>query len=70
MVLFIVCGFLSVVWLLFFEEENYINFYPLKLFLGVVYKSSSTPQVGCGRNEDVNIDEWSHQAGQNRELNN
>ena len=23
--------------------------------------------VGCGRNEDVKMDEWSHQAGQNYE---
>ena len=22
-------------------------------------------EVGCGGNEDVNMDEWSHQAGQN-----
>ena len=22
-------------------------------------------EVGCGRNEDVKMDEWSHQAGQN-----
>ena len=24
-------------------------------------------EVGCGGNEDVKMDEWSHQAGQNKE---
>ena len=26
-----------------------------------------TREVGCGRNEDVKMDEWSQQAGQNKE---
>ena len=26
---------------------------------------STIEEVGCGGNEDVNMDEWSHQAGQN-----
>ena len=28
-------------------------------------KKSTREDVGCGRNEDVKMDEWSHQAGQN-----
>ena len=27
----------------------------------------NTREVACGGNEDVMMDEWSHQAGQNRE---
>ena len=28
-------------------------------------EESTREEVGCGRNEDVKMDEWSHQAGQN-----
>ena len=28
-------------------------------------KESTSEEVGCGGNEDVKMDEWSHQAGQN-----
>ena len=28
---------------------------------------STREEVGCGGNEDVKMDEWSHQAGQNSE---
>ena len=28
-------------------------------------EESTREEVGCGGNEDVKIDEWSHQAGQN-----
>ena len=30
-----------------------------------VKKAQSWEEVGCGGNEDVKMDEWSHQAGQN-----
>ena len=30
-------------------------------------EESTREEVGCGRNEDVKMDEWSHQAGQNLE---
>ena len=30
----------------------------------VLPKNKSREEVGCGGNEDVKIDEWSHQAGQ------
>ena len=32
-----------------------------------VKKGSTREEVGCGGNEDVKMDEWSHQAGQNYE---
>ena len=28
-------------------------------------EESTREEVGCGGNEDVKMDEWSHQAGQN-----
>ena len=28
-------------------------------------EESTIEEVGCGRNEDDKMDEWSHQAGQN-----
>ena len=28
-------------------------------------EESTSEEVGCGGNEDVKMDEWSHQAGQN-----
>ena len=28
-------------------------------------EENTREEVGCGRNEDVKMDEWSHQAGQN-----
>ena len=28
-------------------------------------EESTIEEVGCGGNEDVEVDEWSHQAGQN-----
>ena len=28
-------------------------------------EENTTEEVGCGGNEDVKMDEWSHQAGQN-----
>ena len=28
-------------------------------------EESTREEVGCGRNEDVKMDEWSHPAGQN-----
>ena len=28
-------------------------------------EESTRAEVGCGGNEDVKMDEWSHQAGQN-----
>ena len=28
-------------------------------------EESTIEEVGCGGNEDVKMDEWSHQAGQN-----
>ena len=28
-------------------------------------EESTREEVGCGGNEDVGMDEWSHQAGQN-----
>ena len=31
-------------------------------------EESTREEVGCGGNEDVKMDEWSHQAGQNRPL--
>ena len=31
-------------------------------------EESTGEEVGCGGNEDVKMDEWSHQAGQNRLL--
>ena len=30
-------------------------------------EESTREEVGCGGNEDVKMDEWSHQAGQNYE---
>ena len=31
----------------------------------VVSEESTIKEVGCGGNEDVKMDEWSHQTGQN-----
>ena len=33
-------------------------------------EDSTKEEVGCGGNEDVKMDEWSHQAGQNKERKN
>ena len=34
-------------------------------FRAVGNEESTIEEVGCGGNEDVKMDEWSHQAGQN-----
>ncbi len=43
-------------------DHNYLNDVRCRY---VGNEESTREEVGCGGNEDVKMDEWSHQAGQN-----
>ena len=53
------------------KEIHYLrNFYISENSVFNSEESTTSEEVGCGWNEEVKIDEWSHQARQNEERKN